>query len=149
MEIIESSQFSPRDILHVLFKRKYQIILFFLVTVCTVAIGTLVVKPIYEATAQILVKIGRENLYMPPNSGANQFIRPNQEYVINSEIELLKSRALAQRVIKSMGSQNIYHNLNENQALSIFQNSLSIQAVKDSNVIKIGFKHRARNRPPR
>ncbi|MFB3074457.1 MAG: Wzz/FepE/Etk N-terminal domain-containing protein, partial [Candidatus Methylomirabilales bacterium] len=53
---------SLRDFLHVIFKRKFQILLFFGITVCTVAIGSFVVRPTYEATAQILIKIGRENI---------------------------------------------------------------------------------------
>lgn len=140
MELLESNQFSLRDVLHVLFKRKKQIVLFFLVTVSTVVIGTLMSKPTYEAKAQILVKIGRENLYTPLNSSSNQLIKPNETYQINSEIELLKSRSLAQNVLKSLGSIGIYNNLDEKQALLKIQNSLSVEAIKDSNVIEIGFK---------
>ena len=141
METIEFKQWSLRDFLHVIFKRKNQILLIFTTTVFTVVIGTLVVKPTYEAKAQILVKIGRENLYMPPNSASSEIIRPNREDQINSEIELLKSRSLAENVIKSMGSQSIYKNLDEKQTLLKFQKSLSIEAIKNSYVIEIGFKH--------
>jgi uncharacterized protein involved in exopolysaccharide biosynthesis len=88
---------SLRDFLHVLFKRKVQILLFFFATVCTVTIGTFLMKPTYEATSQILVKIGRENLYVPtvPNSGNNPVINVNREEQLNSEIEILKSPSLA------------------------------------------------------
>lgn len=141
MKTLETMRWSLRDFLHVLFKRKNQIVLFFLVTVCTVVVGTFVIKPTYEAKAQILVKIGRENLYIPPNSGTSQIIRPNREDQINSEIELLKSRSLAENVIKFMGSQGIYKNLDEKSALLKYQKSLSIEAIKNSNVIEIGFKH--------
>lgn len=140
METMEFKQWTLRDFLHVIFKRKNQILLFFGVTVCTVVIGTFVIKPTYEAKAQILVKIGRENLYIPPNSGISQIIRPNREDQINSEIELLKSRSLAQNVVKSMKSQSVYKNLDDKQALLKFQDSLSIEAIKNSNVIEIGFK---------
>lgn len=54
METLEFRQSSFRDFLHVIFKRKNQILLFFAVTVCTVVIGTFVSKPVYEAKAQIL-----------------------------------------------------------------------------------------------
>ena len=42
---------SLRDFLYVLFKRKVQILLFFFATVCTVTIGTFLMKPTYEATS--------------------------------------------------------------------------------------------------
>jgi uncharacterized protein involved in exopolysaccharide biosynthesis len=45
---LEISKTSLRDFLHVLFKRKIQILLFFGVTVCTVAIGTAITKPTYD-----------------------------------------------------------------------------------------------------
>jgi len=141
METVENRRWSLRDFLHVIFKRKNQILLFFAATVVTVVVGTFVVKPTYEAKTQILVKIGRENLYIPPNSGTSQIIRPNREDEINSEIEVLKSRSLAENVIKSMRSQGIYKNLDEKSALLKFQDSLSIEAIKNSNVIEIGFKH--------
>ena len=42
METIEFKQTSLRDFLHIIFKRKSQILIFFAVTVCTVVVGTFV-----------------------------------------------------------------------------------------------------------
>ncbi|KKK68143.1 hypothetical protein LCGC14_2947050, partial [marine sediment metagenome] len=111
MEPIEIRRSSLRDFLHVLFKRKSQIILFFFVTVFTVAVGTFVIKPTYEAKTQLLVKMGRENLYVPPSGGNNPIISFNRDDQINSEIELLKSRSLAETVVASLGPGNIYKDL--------------------------------------
>jgi uncharacterized protein involved in exopolysaccharide biosynthesis len=104
---------SLRDFLHVLFKRKVQILLFFFATVCTVTIGTFLMKPTYEATSQILVKIGRENLYVPtvPNSGNNPVINVNREEQLNSEIEILKSPSLATEVVKALGPGTLYRGI--------------------------------------
>ena len=90
MDSLEISHSSFRDFLHVIFKRKNQILLFFAITVCTVVIGTFVVRPVYEAKAQILVKMGRENLYVPPNSTNSQIIDFNRDNQINTEIGLLR-----------------------------------------------------------
>jgi uncharacterized protein involved in exopolysaccharide biosynthesis len=113
MEAPEFVRSSLRDFLHVIFKRKTQILLFFLATFCTVAVGTFIVNPIYQATAQILVKIGRENLYMPtvPTSGNNPVINLNHEEQLNSEIEILKSPTLAEEVVKALGPGTIYQGL--------------------------------------
>ena len=83
---------SLRDIFHVVFKRKIQIILFFTAVVLTVAIGNLKTTPIYQATAKILVKIERENVSRPVS--ASSF--PG-EMQINSEIQILNSRSLAEK----------------------------------------------------
>jgi len=142
MEALEFKRSSFRDFLHVIFKRKKQILLFFAVTVCTVGIGTFVMKPIYEAKAQILVKMGRENLYIPPNSTNSQIINFNRDNQLNSEIELLKSQTLAENVIKSLGSETIYKNLDHKDTVLTFQKSLSVEGIKKSDVIAISFKHK-------
>ena len=83
---------SLRDIFHVVFKRKFQIILVFAAVVLTVAIGTLRTTSIYQATAKILVKIERENVNRPVSS-----VRFPGEMQINSEIQILNSRSLAEK----------------------------------------------------
>jgi len=141
MESLEFRQSSLRDFLHVIFKRKNQILLFFAVTVCTVVIGTFMTKPVYEAKAQILVKMGRENLYIPPSS-TSKVINFNRDNQINSEIELLKSRSLAENVIKFLGPETIYENLDHKNTVLGFQKSLSVEGIKKSDVIAISFKHK-------
>ena len=124
METLEFGQSSFRDFLHVIFKRKNQILIFFAATICTVVIGTFLIEPTYEAKAQILVKMGRENLYIPPNSTNSQIMNVNRDNQLNSEIELLKSRSLAENVIKSMGPETIYKNLDHKGTVLNFQKSL-------------------------
>ena len=141
MESLEFRRSSFRDFLHVIFKRKNQILLIFAVTVCTVVIGTFVKKPIYEAKAQILMKMGRENLYIPPSS-TSKVINFNRDNQINSEIELLKSRSLAENVIKFLGPETIYKNLDHKGTVLKFQNSLSVEGIKKSDVITVSFKHK-------
>jgi len=142
METIEFRQSSLRDFLHIIFKRKNQILLFFAVTVCTVVVGTFVTRPTYEAKAQILVKMGRENLYIPPNSTNSQVINFSRDNQINSEIELLKSQSLAETVIKSLGPETIYKNLDHKNTVLNFQTSLSVEGIKKSDVIEVSFKHK-------
>jgi polysaccharide chain length determinant protein (PEP-CTERM system associated) len=141
MEILDSNILSLRDILHVVFKHKKQILFLFLVTVIAVAVGTIAAKPTYEAEAKILVKIGRENLYAPPNSATSQIIKPNREDQINSELELLKSRSLAESVVKFLGAGTLYKNLDDTDVVKNFQKSFSAEGVEKSNIISIRFKH--------
>ncbi len=55
---------SLRDLLHVLFKRKIPIPLFFGAIVGTKAVGTLAANPTYVAISQILIKDVRGNIYV-------------------------------------------------------------------------------------
>ena len=155
---------SLRDFLYILFKRKAQILLFFFATVCMVTIGTFLMQPTYEATSQILVKIGRENLYVPtvPNSSNNPVINVNREEQLNSEIEILKSPSLALEVVKALGPGTIYPNLGEQskgalanqkpesatqassaqEAVLKLAEDLEVEAVKKSNVIQVSYKNK-------
>jgi uncharacterized protein involved in exopolysaccharide biosynthesis len=163
MDLQLPARSSLRDFLHILFKRKVQILLFFFATVCTVTIGTFLMQPTYEATSQILVKIGRENLYVPtvPNSGNNPVINLNREEQLNSEIEILKSPTLAAEVVKALGPETIYPDLAEakkgvlaglkpqpldaispvEKAVLRLGEDLEVEAIKKSNVIQVYYKN--------
>lgn len=94
---------SLRDLFRLLFKRKFQIFIFFMATFGTVASGTLLMIPTFQAKAQILVKMGRENIYSP-TSGQQEFLfRYELKEQINTEIELLRSPSLATKAIKFIG----------------------------------------------
>lgn len=163
MDIQFEPRSSLRDFLHVLFKHKTQILLFFFAAVCSVTVGTFMMKPTFVATSQILVKIGRENLYVPamPNSGNNPVININREEQINSEIEILKSLSLAEEVVKALGPTSLYEGLNGEgkgllagllpsamaplspveRAVLKLEKDLTVEAVKKSNVIQVSYKN--------
>ena len=161
MASTEFPRTSLRDFLRVLFKRKAQILLFFAVTFVTVAVATFMAKPTYQAVAQILVKLGRENIYMPASGSSSPVINFNREEQINSEIEILKSHSLAMEVLHSLGPAAVYENIangpsgiraaifpskgsgrtpGENALLKM-QKDLDVQGIKKSNVIELSFKH--------
>ena len=165
MEPEVTTRTSLRDFFHVIFKRKKEILLFFTVTVCTVATVTLIVKPTYRATSQILVKLGRENLYMPsvPTSKSlNPVVNFNREEQINSEIEILKSQYLIEKVVQSIGPTAIYPEIDDkgtsvldrlilgmhagessfDKAVLKLQKALEVEGVRKSDVIAVSFKHK-------
>jgi uncharacterized protein involved in exopolysaccharide biosynthesis len=149
----KSSILSLRDVLHLLFKRKFQILLFFSATVITVTIGALLDKPSYKAVSQILVKAGRENLYVPtvPSTrNNNPVIKYNRDDQINSEIQIIKSRSLAKMVVEALGPTNIYKDIQEISqdgqspveiAIIRLLFNLNAEGIEESNVIKISFTH--------
>jgi len=160
VETPETTNPSMRDFLHLVFKRKAQILTFFIVTVLIVTIGTFLWPPAYEAASQILVKIGRENLFVPA-SGVSPVVNINREQQINSEIEILKSRSLAKKVVDALGPKTIYPRLKEKSARAggngkgadagkilvemaalKLQKGLNIKAIKKSNVIEVRFTNR-------
>jgi uncharacterized protein involved in exopolysaccharide biosynthesis len=98
-------QRSLRDFYYVLFRHKWKIVLFFLAVMATVTAGTYSAPEIYRAEAKLLVRIGRENVSLDPTATTGQTISIGQsrESEINSELEILKSRELAEKVVDTIG----------------------------------------------
>jgi uncharacterized protein involved in exopolysaccharide biosynthesis len=113
MEMREPDNITLRDALDILFKRKGHIALFFIATVATVAIGTFLVQPTFEASAQILVKLGRESVFVPASGNTGPIINYDREERINSEIEILKSKSLAEKVVAVLGPTVLYEKLKD------------------------------------
>jgi uncharacterized protein involved in exopolysaccharide biosynthesis len=102
-----------RDILNVLFKHQRKIVATFLLIVGGVALYTFLSTPLYEATASLLIKVGREYVYRPEVGEEKPQLQLNREDLVNSELEILTSRDLAAVVIDRVGIDNIYPGLDK------------------------------------
>src|SRR5664280_2010122 len=147
-----------RDFLTVLFKHKTKIVAIFLATVITVTVGTFMLSPVYEAKSTLLVKIGRENIYHPEVGDRSPMISINQEEVVNSEINILTSQDLIEKVITALKIENIYPEVLKSSwlediglrtkvipmqaAVLKFKKALTAEGIKKSSVIEISFQHK-------
>jgi len=102
-------QSSLRDIYYILFRHKKKALIFFFVVVLTVALGTYLTPEFYKSDAQLLVKVGRESVALDPTITTGQIITVSQprEYEINSELEILKSREVAEMAVEAIGTDVI------------------------------------------
>jgi uncharacterized protein involved in exopolysaccharide biosynthesis len=96
---------SPRDVLYILFRHKRKAIPFFLAVVITVTLGTLIAPRIYQSEAKIMLRLGRENVALDPTVPAGPILSIGQtrEAELKSEIEILKSRDLIEKVVDAIG----------------------------------------------
>jgi len=88
-----------RDYLHIILRRKWIVITFFLAVVTTVTLGTFMMKPQYKATTSI--KIDKENANILTFKDVYAVERPEEDYY-QTQYKVLKSRNLARRVIRQM-----------------------------------------------
>jgi polysaccharide biosynthesis protein PslE len=150
-----------RDILHIVFKYKTMMILMFILIMIGGTVGTLLMKPVYEASAKVLVKIGRENIYMPKGSQASQnpiIYDTSKDERINSEVEIIKSRNLIEQVLRDMGVEHIFPTIGKKRLFSlnpflrsltpfekavyiISEKDLNVQRIPKSDIIEIKFAH--------
>lgn len=101
-EIVQSS---ARDVVQVLFRRKWIIVLFFLAVSSAAAVYALTAPSVYQSQAKLLIRIGRENLSVDPSvvAGPTMGVSQNRENELNSELTILTSRFLAEQVIDTVG----------------------------------------------
>jgi len=94
-----------RDVYCVLFRHKRKMFLFFAVVVATVAVGTIRLPDIYRSEAKLLVRIGRESVTLDPTATTGQIINVSEsrQMQINSELEIIKSREIAEKLVDSIG----------------------------------------------
>ena len=111
---MEDSFYSLRDLLLIVFKHKYKILMAFLAIVITVTIITFWLSPVYEATSSLLIKFGREYVYRSEVGDGNvpsTYFERHLLEVLNTEMEILKSRDLAEKIITALGVENLYPDL--------------------------------------
>lgn len=155
----EVNKSSLRDLAYVFFRRKWVIAAVVLSTVIPVSIHMFRIPRTYKATASLLVKPGRENIYVAP-VGAPEGAHPpiivqRVDEVINSEIRILVSRVLISRLVEQMGAAlDLLSKLPDdpgatavaktsptaqNSAVEKVLSNLSAQRAKDADLIEVSF----------
>ena len=97
---------SLRDLLYVIFKHKGKIILVWMAVTALAVLVISLQEPMYESTAKVLVKEGRENS-TPTTTMVDvpeRIVDITRLEDVNSEIEILRSRLLAEKVVEKLGA---------------------------------------------
>ncbi|HEB50698.1 MAG TPA: hypothetical protein ENI89_08825 [Desulfobulbus sp.] len=145
---------SLRVFLQILARHRTGVILIFLLVAGAVAVYTFVQTPAYEVNSSVMIRYGREYVYRPVNDVEAGEVQPMRWYqpeeIINTEIEILKSKALIRQVIRQVGLEKLYPRLAEKSlardalltmATNRFAKKLDISHVKKSSVIGLSFLH--------
>lgn len=103
-----SREIAPREVAHLFFRHKFKFVTVFLTVVSLGVVAIAVMKPRYRSEALLFVRLGRENVALDPTAsfgtGASVVSVPQgREDEINSVVELLNSRMLAEKVVVEFG----------------------------------------------
>lgn len=133
-----------------------------LITFITV-IATFCSAKVYQSTAEIMVRLGRENVTLDPTATTGQVVNIDQtrENIVRSEIEILRSQALAEKVVDSIGHEAILKTAGfldklrdadifwgntsaarreRAKAIHMLDRGLQIDGRKNSSIISISYK---------
>ena len=148
-------EFSPRDFLVPLFRRKQLLILTFLSVLGAVILLGLLSGPTYSARMAILVNRERVDPLVSTQATTQMIASDNPvtPEEINSEVELLSSRDVLEQVVTANGLEKSTgfslidllrpHQTNEDRiarAVKTLAKQLKIQNIKSSNLISITYK---------
>ena len=107
--------------------------------------------PRYTANASVMIKTGREYLAREDGQVAGQSApQATKQEAVNSELEIMTSRAVIEPVIARIGIGRLYpglvrsppsHGTAMDAAAARFSRRLKVEAVKISNVVDVSFSH--------
>ncbi|HEV7223969.1 MAG TPA: GNVR domain-containing protein [Pirellulales bacterium] len=100
-------QVSLRDAYRTLFRHRRKMAAWFVTAVAAAVLITLFGPQAYRSEARLLVRLGRENVVLDPTATMGQApavaVPLNRENEINSEIVILESRVLLDKVVDALG----------------------------------------------
>ncbi|MCP4725670.1 MAG: GumC family protein [bacterium] len=98
-----------RDIMNIIFRHKKKVFLTFSCIWFLIVVWTMLLPEYYNSEAKLLIKLGRESVALDPTATTGQTIQITQprEFELNSELEILKSREIAERVVRAIGVERV------------------------------------------
>ena len=109
----------------------------------------------YEARSSLLVQLGQEYVYQPRAGDAARGVTPEIDQVTQSEVEILTSAPLKERVIRQIGYPRIFPKKARQyaradaarrermvqQGVAAISARMWVQTTPKSNVIRVGYSH--------
>ncbi|MFW6180505.1 MAG: GumC family protein, partial [Spirochaetota bacterium] len=150
---------SARDVCAVLFRHKWPMLFIFIVAVAAVSLYVFSMPDLYQSTAKILIGGGQTN----PIQALTGNPVPAE---VTSEIEIVRSRGFAEKVIEKVGAERVLHNPEEDgftlpleamraeaasmdssrnrreQAVQAYMDSLAVSPVPRSSVVDFTYQAR-------
>ncbi len=133
MEQLEDRQeIRLTDYLLILIRRRHIILLSFSIVFIFTAIKTMITKPVYESVATLqLEERTRESELL------SELVIMSRWNPVNTEMEILKSRTVAEEVVREMGLDREIINENKNLTLNI--DNFSTDSINAERVFTIKF----------
>ena len=138
--------FSLRDLVTALFYYKRAILLAFLVPCLLGVAAGLLAHTSFVAQARLLVLYGSEYVFHPGNRDTGNDITLDRNQIIQGELQILQSPALATEVISAVGPDVVYPGLPRDgtalrTAVARFAFDLTITSIPQSNVLELSLRN--------
>ena len=150
----EAIPHSLRDLLTIVFKRRWLILGVLAATVTIVMLISLSKPRIYQVAATLIVNEARAEMQIGPTDSTQLVVNRVNETTLNSETEVLKGRKLIEDVVQKLDAEeplksepssvvspgdNEQPDAGFNAIVLGIQTSLDVSVVKDTNMIRVSY----------
>lgn len=122
------------------------LIAFLVPSLLGVAMG-FVAKPVYVAQARLLVLYAGDYVFHPGDHGTGNDITLDRNQVMQAELQILQSSALADKTLAVVGPQVFYPKLADRDVPTAderFARDLTVSAIPQSNIIELDLRNTSR-----
>ncbi len=141
-----AASFSLRDIATALFYYKRPVVFAFLVPVLLGIAAGLMAHTTFTAQARLLVLYGSEYVFHPGARDSGSDITLDRNQIIQGELQIIQSPALAAEVLESIGPNLVYPGVDRSDsplraAMSRFSSDLITNSIPQSNVVELSYRN--------
>ncbi len=147
-------RYAPADFATLLWRERRLMLAVFVVLFLLGLGFALTLKTSYSASSSLLVRLGQEYVYEPRIGDAGRGAVPNSDQVVQSEVEILNSAELRQRVIQRLGLSRIDPKLARayarapadkkrevmDGAVAAMGQALKVESAPDNTVIRVTYQ---------
>jgi uncharacterized protein involved in exopolysaccharide biosynthesis len=138
--------FSLRDLVTAFFYYKRVTLLAFIIPCILGVLAGLVAHTSYMAQARLLVLYGSDYVFHPGNRDTGNDITLDRNQIIQAELQILLSPALASETLQAVGVDKVYPGLHTDDdglhvAVARFASDLNVTSVPQSNVIEMSLRN--------
>jgi uncharacterized protein involved in exopolysaccharide biosynthesis len=110
---------SAADLILQLWRAKWLMIAVFVPVFLLGLLVALQMPMTYQAESRLFVRIGEENIYRPKVGNETQGVAPQEELLVQAELEVLRSPVIAERVLSEFDLARVYPKLVEQTEIKL------------------------------
>ncbi|KAA3660632.1 MAG: hypothetical protein DWQ10_06250 [Calditrichaeota bacterium] len=137
---INQPDFNFRDIKRILKTRIRLILIIFIGIIGLIVLMSMKMQKIYQANARLLLKWDKKDAIILQGSGRPGAEQPHK-WQINSEVELIRSYQVAERVSRFLNKSSNSTSQQDNKKITWLMENIIVAPVNNSDIIEVAFEH--------
>ena len=148
-------RYSPEDFATLLWRQRWLMLSVFLVIFLIGLAVAVKMKTSYSANSSLLIRLGQEYVYTPEVGDAARGAAPDNDQIVQSEVEILNSAALKERAIADIGLAKIFPDLGrdyahadtekkrliEGAAIKGIESGFKVATAPGTSVVRVSYSH--------